>query len=116
MLFSNPKNEQSVNTSTSDKTKVLVIEDSLICQVLYKANLSPLNYHVEIAETAHSALNFVHNKKYDCIILDLGLPDKSGIEVLTLIRVSSLNGNTPVIVISAHVNATFKKTSFRVRR
>ncbi|MGC1182041.1 hypothetical protein [Legionella sp.] len=45
---------------------------------------------------------------YNCIILDWGLPDKPGEELLHFIRSSQLNKNSFIIVASAHFNEEIK--------
>ncbi len=52
--------------------------------------------------------------QFDSIILDLGLPDLSGMEVLNRIRKSTLNQTTSVIVISSHVDATLKQQALQL--
>ncbi|WP_412754935.1 response regulator [Legionella donaldsonii] len=81
---------------------LLIVEDDFVCQHIY---LSLLNeYQPVLAATAAEALDCLSKQPFHCILLDLGLPDKPGEELLPLIRSNSLNGNTPVIVISAQVD------------
>lgn len=55
-------------------------------------------YVVQIAESGTDALNVIKNNYYDIILLDLGLPDLDGIEVLKIIRNQT---DSPIIIISA---------------
>lgn len=88
-------------------TQLLIVEDNFICQQIYFSLLS--DYQLTLAETAQQALETLATKFFDCILLDLGLPDKPGEELLPLIRANSLNQKTPVIVISAHVDEPLGK-------
>jgi CheY-like chemotaxis protein len=99
-----PKNQFS-------NPSLLVIEDNRICQKVY-LNILEEDYSVDMVATAKEALNCVGKKNYQCIISDLGLPDMPGEELLPLIRTSQLNKNTPVIVISAHVDEVLKQRCF----
>ena len=99
-----PKNQHS-------NPSLLVIEDNLVCQKVY-LNILKEDYSVDMVATANEALNCVGKKRYHCIISDLGLPDMPGEKLLPLIRVTQLNKNTPVIVISAHVNEVLKQSCF----
>ncbi|WP_019215705.1 response regulator [Legionella tunisiensis] len=62
------------------------------------------NYYLSLATTVKEALEYLNRQVFHCILLDIGLPDISGEELLPLIRNHSLNKNTPIIVISSHVN------------
>ncbi|WP_019215262.1 response regulator [Legionella tunisiensis] len=90
------------------KAQLLIIEDNHICQQIYLAILGNY-YHIELAETAAEALECLSKKVYHCIILDLGLPDTSGIEVLSSTRNNALNKATPIIIISAHMSNDIKQ-------
>ncbi|HHF7344299.1 TPA: response regulator [Legionella feeleii] len=89
--------------------QVLIIEDNLICQKIYLAILGN-SYRINLAGTAAEALQCVSKQAYDCIILDLGLPDKPGIDVLSFIRNDALNKDTPIIIISAHMSDDIQQT------
>lgn len=78
--------------------KVLIVEDDIgICRFL-KAALSSNGYDVIAAETGEDALNMVSSHCPDVVLLDLGLPDMDGNDVITGVRAWS---KTPIIVISA---------------
>lgn len=85
------------------KPRLLIIEDNLLCQQAYFGLLKDC-YQIDLAVTANQALTYLDKGSYHCIILDLGLPDRPGEELLKLIRCSQLNKNTPVLVASAHIN------------
>ncbi|STX39614.1 response regulator [Legionella feeleii] len=93
--------------------QVLIIEDNLICQKIYLAILGN-SYRINLAGTAAEALQCVSKQAYDCIILDLGLPDKPGIDVLSFIRNDALNKDTPIIIISAHMSDDIQQTCLQL--
>ncbi|WP_019217804.1 response regulator [Legionella tunisiensis] len=82
--------------------QLLIVEDNVICQQIYLSLLS--NYQLTLAETAQQALATLTMQFFDCILLDLGLPDKRGEGILPLIRANPLHKDTAIIVISAHVD------------
>ena len=94
--------------SQSHKRPLLIVEDNLMCQQIYLCILNE-DYSVDLVATVSEALDYLEKQSYHCIILDLGLPDKSGEELLPLIRANPLNNNTPILVISAHVNEEIKQ-------
>ncbi|HHF7346697.1 TPA: response regulator [Legionella feeleii] len=87
---------------------LLIIEDNFICQRIYVAALRDY-YPVELASNAEEALERLAEQAYQCIISDLGLPDRPGIELLPIIRNSTLNQHTPIVVISAHMSEELKQ-------
>jgi two-component system KDP operon response regulator KdpE len=86
-------------------TRVLVIDDEPQILRALRINLSVRGYEVMTAPTGVAALRMAADNRPDVIILDLGLPDMSGIEVL-----EGLRGwlSTPVIVLSARTDSTEK--------
>ncbi|STX44298.1 sensory box histidine kinase/response regulator [Legionella donaldsonii] len=91
------------------KPQLLIIEDNPVCQRIYLAILGRY-YQIASAGNAAEALQCLSKQAYDCIILDLGLPDKPGIDVLSFIRNDELNKDTPIIIISAHMSDDIQQT------
>lgn len=84
--------------STEIKNKILVAEDDAgICKFL-KATLTAQAYDVIITGTGREALDLIASHCPDCILLDLGLPDMDGNEIIKQARTWT---RTPIIVISA---------------
>jgi two-component system KDP operon response regulator KdpE len=76
---------------------VLVIDDEPQIRRFISAGLELYGYSVREAENGSAGLNAVAHARPDLIILDLALPDMSGMEVLQTIRSWS---NVPIIVLS----------------
>ncbi|MBO0461304.1 response regulator transcription factor [Enterococcus sp. DIV1298c] len=81
--------------------KVLLIEDDPTITDFMEVVLAKEHYQVTIAATGMEALNVFQETSFDLILLDLGLPDIDGIELLKIIRKRLA---TPLIVISARNN------------
>ncbi len=79
-------------------TKVLVIDDEPQIRRALRINLSARGYKVTTAATGAGGLRAAAKQHPDVVILDIGLPDMSGIEVLTGLRGWM---TAPVIVLSA---------------
>ena len=88
-----------------DKWKVMVVEDDAPVRHLITASLSAEDYTVIVAQTAAEAVHLATTRNPYMILLDLGLPDGDGIEVIKQIRVWT---ETPIIVISARDEDTDK--------
>ncbi|MFD7418203.1 winged helix-turn-helix domain-containing protein [Kitasatospora purpeofusca] len=78
--------------------RVLVVEDDVQLVRALKINLQARSYEVEEASDAGSALRLAATCKPDVIVLDLGLPDMDGVELIRMIRGWS---RVPILVLSA---------------
>ncbi|MFB7254908.1 response regulator [Streptomyces nojiriensis] len=79
-------------------TRVLVVEDDPQLVRALKINLQARKFEVEEASDGGSALQLAAARKPDVIVLDLGLPDMDGIDVIKGVRDWS---RVPILVLSA---------------
>ena len=84
---------------------VLVIDDEQQILRALRTILGQQNYKVSVAGTAENGLALATTTQPDIIILDLGLPDMSGVDVCRHIREWS---DMPIIILSAHDSETEK--------
>lgn len=68
------------------QSEVLVIDDEIQIRRLLRLILEEAGYNVREAETGQAGQNEILRHNPDAVILDLGLPDQSGVEVLRRIR------------------------------
>jgi two-component system KDP operon response regulator KdpE len=73
-------------TAPDTKPEVLVIDDEIQIRRLLRFTLEDAGYAVREAETGHAGLVAAAHHHPDAIILDLGLPDLPGVEVLRRLR------------------------------
>jgi two-component system KDP operon response regulator KdpE len=78
--------------------RVLIVDDELQMRRLLQTTLDGRNYTVESAATGKHALELAATWRPDVVVLDLGLPDIDGLEVVRRMREWS---RTPIIVVSA---------------
>ena len=81
-----------------NKAKILVVEDDKAVRNLITTTLETQNYQYHTAEKGSEALLEAVSFQPDVMLLDLGLPDMDGIEIIKKIRSWS---NLPIIVVSA---------------
>ncbi|MBR4474448.1 MAG: response regulator transcription factor [Oscillospiraceae bacterium] len=81
-----------------DKWKILVVEDDAPVRNLITVTLSTEDYAVFTAASGAEAVSEAASRNPDIILLDLGLPDRDGVEVIEKVRSWT---DTPIIVISA---------------
>ena len=82
------------------KQKVLIVEDDKeFCDFLVETLLTE-NYEPLIAHTGEEGMSMVLSHCPDLVLLDIGLPDMDGLEILTAVRTWS---TMPVLVISGRL-------------
>ncbi len=86
-------------------TRVLVVDDDPTILRTLRINLRARGYDVEAVSTAEDALSAFDEAPADLVVLDLGLPDLDGIEVLRRLRAVS---RIPVVVLSARQDSDDK--------
>ena len=96
--------------------RVLLVEDTLIAQIIAKNHFSKQGCEVDVAEDGHVALEMASQNQYDLILMDVGLGDgPDGFEVTSSIKNTCLlNKNTPVIAITAHGESSYKEKALDV--
>jgi DNA-binding response OmpR family regulator len=80
-------------------TRILIVEDEDRIASFLRKGLHSNGYSASVAGTGEEALTLVRTGDFDLTILDLGLPDIDGVEVLQRIR--ARDRNMPVIVLTA---------------
>lgn len=85
--------------AASDKTRVLVIDDEPPIRRLLRTSLKAEGFEVLEAESAEKAITLVAGARPDVAILDLGLPDLDGLDVIRRVRASG--SKMPIIVLSS---------------
>lgn len=81
-----------------NKPMILIVEDDAAVRNLISTTLKMKNYKFHVATTGSQALLEAVSNQPDIMLLDLGLPDMDGVEIITKVRSWS---NMPIIVISA---------------
>ncbi len=79
--------------------KILIIEDEKELRNVITSYLKSENYLCHAAHDLVSAFNKIDTNDYDCILLDIGLPDGSGLEILKELKAN--NKMDAVVIISA---------------
>ncbi len=79
--------------------KILIVEDEKDLRETLEEFLLQQKYMVETANSYRTAIDKITIYDYDCILLDIMLPDGSGLEILS--KLKALNKSENVIIISA---------------
>jgi DNA-binding NtrC family response regulator len=86
--------------SPAERRRILVIDDEADIRESLELLLNGENYSVDLAENATNGLHKFESGTYDLVLLDLMMPDRSGMDVLADIR--QRDGDTPVFMLTAY--------------
>ena len=84
--------------------KVLLIEDDLDLYQLLKYNLERSGFQFTGANTGKGAVELCLNERPDLILLDIMLPDSSGLEICARLRNQTMMAGTPIIFLTARAS------------
>lgn len=85
--------------------QILIVEDNPIASRVQKMTVESLGFEVDCAMTGEEGLDLAHKKKYDLILMDLGLPGIDGLETTKKIKLdqSGINNTlTPIVAVTAN--------------
>lgn len=95
-----PFNDDRDNDTHSDRTVLVVEDDPGFARILLDL-ARELKYRCLVAQSAGDALSMAIDFKPDAILLDLGLPDASGMSVLQKLKTNPATRHIPVHIVSA---------------
>lgn len=81
------------------KSRILIAEDDLAVASVLKEGLSARGFIVSVAPNGHDALVRAESGDVDLLVLDLGLPGRPGIEVLSELR--ARGNQVPIVILTA---------------
>lgn len=82
--------------------RVLVVEDSAVIRRLIEVCLRPADLEVLMREDGPSGLAAAQSERPDLLVLDIGLPEMDGWQVLDHLRSLPETRTLPVLVLTAH--------------
>ena len=83
-----------------EKKRILIVEDDAVLRDVLSQKLEKSGYTVDKAEDGVVAMEKIHQTRPDCILLDILMPRKGGIEVLEDLHNDPILSSIPVIIIS----------------
>src|SRR5689334_9148907 len=90
--------------------RILVIEDNKLMSQCIQLTLRAEGFNVFVTGEGEDGIELAKHDDYDAIVLDLGLPDISGYDVLKTMRRAKVN--TPVLILSGTVTVDAKVKAF----
>lgn len=84
------------------QVKVLLIDDDKVLSKTTSLRLEKRGYAVNVCNSAKEGLNIALEQDYDILLLDIKMPEMSGVEVLTAIRKKKEKNLFPIIMVSSN--------------
>lgn len=84
-----------------EKPIILAIDDEEHILELVRYNLEANGFHVETATTIKESYELIEKNNFDCILLDIMLPDTDGITALKAFRLNVKTSDTPIVMVTA---------------
>jgi PAS domain S-box-containing protein len=81
---------------------VLVVEDIPLNQLLMKTILDDFGFERDVVANGKIAIEYLQNKTYDVVLMDLQMPEMNGFEATDYIR-NTMKSNIPIIALTADV-------------
>ncbi|MBM9535777.1 ATP-binding protein [Desulfobulbus alkaliphilus] len=104
-----PGNHPTIHTNvkpvpvTGKKPRILVAEDEYINKILIRTLLTQAGYHVTVVKNGREAVEAWRGGVFDCILMDVQMPEMDGYEAVARIREAEQEGeHIPVIAMTAH--------------
>ena len=94
--------------------KVLVVEDDLANLELMTEVFTSLKAEVRSISDSEKAVGVVNQEKFDGIFLDLEMPNLDGLDLARLIRKSSWNKSTPIIIVTGREERQTMQAAFAI--
>jgi len=88
--------------------KILVVDDEIDLLKLVKRCLERCNYKISTAESGEEALNKIYAESPDLVILDINMPNMSGLEVCKRIRTDPLYKKMRIVMLTVKAADTDK--------
>ena len=96
------KEYQELNSfSIQSSFKILVVEDNPVIQFVVSSMLEELGYRFDIAKDGQTAIEFAHTNNYSLILMDIDLPDISGIQVAEQLFSSKSTRGIPIVAMTS---------------
>jgi two-component system, OmpR family, KDP operon response regulator KdpE len=87
--------------------KILVVDDSISIRTFLQITLSGMGYRVLEAASAETGLEAARSQQPDAIVLDLGLPDRDGLDLLPDLKKEL--PDTPVVILTVRNESNYQQ-------
>ena len=98
-----PKKRQRLKKSTSENIpintlSILLVEDNIVNQKVALGLLKRHGYQADLANNGNEAIQSLHTKRYDVVLMDINMPELDGLEATIIIRNEFSPHQQPIII------------------
>ena len=98
------KVQQSLEIFSNLAPRILLVEDNEINQKIILMMLANITDKIDVCDSGHTAIAKANEHEYDCILLDVGLPDINGFKVAKSLRANAKTADIPIIAVTAYIS------------
>src|ERR1700746_2293029 len=95
------------------RKRILVIEDDRLSLIVMRQLLTAQGYEISQSSEGWDGINRARNGQPDLIVMDIKLPDISGLDATLLLKKDDQTKNIPIIVVTAFVTPANKADALR---
>lgn len=81
--------------------KILIVDDSKVITDLVRLMLAKSEYGCAVANSANECVRLLRKEKFDLVLLDIAMPEVSGLDVLDMIKNDATQRSTRVVLFTA---------------
>ncbi len=93
---------------------ILAVDDDPLILDLIQDALSQ-DYQVEVTSDPHQALDLLDREPFDMLLIDLGIPEVDGAEIIRHVRSHPFSRNLPIVVVSAYIELAKRVAGLNVQ-
>ncbi len=102
MCFCHLLKEMDGDLPAMDKRSVLVVDDDSKITAIIEECLESFNYDLKVASSGQEAIDKIEDPSISLVLLDVNLPDISGLDVLTILQ--KRNSSVPIVIMTGFVS------------
>jgi len=106
-ILTEPSPEPAISAAARDpaRVRILVVDDSEVNRTVIRDFLFMAGYGVDVVDSGAAAIIATDNFRYDCILMDLQMPEMDGVETMQMIQERSKYRGVqppPIVALTAH--------------
>lgn len=96
--------KQSLELFSNSEPRILLVEDNEINQKIILMMLRNITDKIDVCDSGKAAIAKANENDYDCVLLDVGLPDINGFKVAKSLRANPETADLPIIAVTAYIS------------
>ena len=98
----------SEHCSRTERKRILIVEDDRLCLIVLRQLLTAQGHEILQASEGRDAFARARNERPDLILMDITLPDISGLDATRLLKNDDQTKNIPIIAVTAFISSEYE--------